>query len=263
MLVPPDSSFVADVAGLTFVGRDFDHQPGYYVTGVEGLILGGSTSYEQLASGGRYSDGELDLPNDRTGPRIITLTGFAYGRTMWELGRLLIALSGALAERNDVGPFDWLEFGERFSTLVRRGTNAPARRRGSTGFADFTIRFRAPSQRVYGASRGLIGPASAITLENRGNFHTLPIITITGNMPGGYQLTAAGFEYVVEQALAPGQTHTVDMRDRILLRNGVAQPGAVSKAERIAIPAGHLRTITLDPVSGSGQISAVEFDTYI
>jgi hypothetical protein len=82
-------------------------------------------------------------------------------------------------------------------------------------------------------------------------------------MPSGYKLVCDGVEYVVTQSLAAGQTHKVDMRDRILTRNGVAQLGAVSAPRRISIPAYSPKTISLVPVSGTGQLSGVTENTFI
>lgn len=263
MLSRPDSAFVARVAGAEFSGREFDHEPGFYVRGVEGLLLGGSTSYEKVASGVGDGDGEYDSPNVRTDPRIITLSGFVYGRSMWELGQLLIQLSGLLARRGDSDWFEWEEFGQQFRAEVRRGADSPARRRGSTGLADYTIRFRAPSQRVYGKTYPAAGPGSSIVLRNRGNFTTLPVLEVTGTMPSGYTLAAGPGRYVVTQALAAGQTHRIDMRNRVLFRNGSAQSRAVSRADALGIPPASRRTFSIEPVSGAGQLTSASFDTFI
>lgn len=263
MFTKPDSAFIARVAGVEFVGRTFNYQPGYYVTGVEGLLMGGSVGYEQIASGTGDGHGELDMPNVRTDPRIITLTGFAYGRSMWELGQLLMRLSGILARRSDKGDFVWEEFGQTFRTEVRRGQDTPARRRGTTGFADFTIRFRAPSQRFFGPAGAPVGPAASITLTNRGNYSMFPIVEVTGSMPAGYTLIAGPGRYIVTQALASGQTHRIDMIDRVLYLDGTAQTGGVSRADALGVPPSTSRAFSIEPVSGSGQIKATPVDTYI
>lgn len=263
MLIPTDSAFFARVAGLDFTGRAFDHEPGYYVTATEGLLLGGTTSYESIPSGTGRGDGEADVENVRTSPRIVTLTGFAYARTMWDLGQRIHRLAAALAEPDEAGWFKWREFGEQYRAWVRRGKDSPARRLGSTGRAEFTIRFRAPSQRIIGQKHPRVGPAQSIVLKNRGSYHALPVLRVTGDLPAGYRLTDGRGEYVVTQSLAPGQTHKVDMRDRILFRGGAAQPGAVSRPGLLAVPKFGKTTITLIPNAGSGQVSGENTDNYI
>jgi hypothetical protein len=251
--------FEARVAGVTFTGRRFDWTPGVYVKDVEGLLGGGPTEHESIASGVGDGVGEYDVANVRTGPRIIALTGFVYERTMLELGHTLRRLDGLLGR--NAGVFSWEEFGENFWTRVRRGGGAPPRRRGASGFADFTIRFRAPSQAYFGDEH-TAGPGTSLQLINRGNDDALPVISVTGAMPTGYRLVGGGATYAVSQALAAGQTHRIDMTDRILLRNGVAQPGGASSPKQIAIPAFGSTTLQLIPNSGTGQASAAWADTF-
>jgi hypothetical protein len=251
--------FEARVDGVTFSGRRFDWTPGVYVKGVEGLLGGGPTEHESIASGVGDGLGEFDVANVRTGPRIIVLAGFVYERTMFGLGHKLRQLDGVLGR--GPGVFSWTEYGETFWTRVRRGASSPPRRRGATGFADFTIRFRAPSQAYFGEGHAA-GPGTSLQLINRGNDDALPVVTVTGSMPTGYRLIGGGATYAVVQALAAGQTHRVDMTDRILLRDGVAQPGGASSPKQIAVPAFGTTTLQLIPNSGTGQASAAWSDTF-
>lgn len=252
------AQFNAYCEGLAFTGRRFDHTPGVYVTDVEGLLGGGSTSYESIPSGAGDGIGEHDVPNVRTGPRIITLTGFVFERTMRELGDQMRRLDGLV---RDSATFSWEEFGATFSTRVRRGAGGRNRKRGGTGFADYTIRFRAPSQLYYGELHSA-GPGTSIVLPNRGNEAARGIFTMTGTAPS-YKLTSGGVEYVVGRSLA-GRTHKVDMRDLILLENGVAVPGAVTSARRILIPPFTANaTVTAVPTSGTIQLTGISADTYV
>lgn len=263
MLVPSDTSFLATLGELEFTGRRFDHEPGYYVQATEGLLLGGITSYESISSGTGRGDGEADVENVRTAARIIALTGFVYARTMWDLGQMIHRLAAALAEPEESDWFAWQEFGDQYRTRVRRGRDSPPVRRGATGRADFTVRFRAPSQRIYGTEHPVVGPARSVVLQNRGSYHALPILTVTGDMPTGYRLTDGASEYIVTQPLAPGDTDVIDMRNRLLVRNGQSQPGAVSRPGRLVVPKFSRATITLVPRSGNGQLWGVNADNYI
>lgn len=266
MMLDSAARFQAFCGGVTFTGRRFDYTPGVYVREVEGILSGGTTEHESIASGAGDGLGEFDTPNVRTGPRIITLTGFVYARTMWELGAVIRRLDGLLHSEKDPVPFVWEEFGEKFHTAVLRGRDAPARRRGATGFADYTIRFRAPKQPYFGerAPENTDGPGTSITLVNRGSFTSFPVLTINdANMPSGYKIVSSGVEYVVTQSLTAGQTHVVDMRDRVLYRNGSAQRNAVSAPRLISIPPYSSRTIALVPASGTGKLSGVAENTFI
>lgn len=259
----PDTSFNAHVGDseIEFTGRRFDYTPGYYVKTVEGLILGGSTRYSSASSGAGDGEGEFDAPNLRVGPRIIVLTGFVYATSMRKLGHMLYQrLGGLLAERDDVDWFHWEEFGEGYRTEVRGGTNSPPKRRGSTGIADYTIRFRAPSQRAFGAEHPPVS-GTVITIPNEGSYHACPTLTITGSMPGYRLVGDDGTVHVVTESISPGDTHVIDMTDGILVRNGVAEPSGIPRP--ITVPAHGHRTITLVPDSGSGLISCTPVDNYI
>lgn len=262
MLIDYAAHFEARCAGVTFTGRRFDHTPGVYVREVEGLMGGGSTKYDSLPSGLSAGDGEADAVNRREDPRIISITGFVYERTMIELGHTLRRLDALLTGSAGLAEFQWDEFGETFSTRVRRGQTQPPRRRGATRFADYTMRFRAPSQPYFGEKR-TAGPGSTILLRNEGTFQSAPVFTVTGNMPSGYKLVSGGVEYVVAQALAPGQTHRIDMRTLLVQRNGVAQVGAAASPRFIGVPAHSVAAVALVPAAGSGQISSEWSDAYI
>lgn len=254
--------FNAYCEGVTFTGRRFDWTPGVYVTGVEGILGGASTSYESIASGAGDGDGEFDTPNVRTGPRVITISGFVYQRTMIELGHEMRRLDGLLVARSDLATFGWEEFGDDFWTRVRRGSGGSVRRRGATKFADYTIRFRAPTQPYFGEKR-TAGPGTSLQLLNRGTYPARPVFTVTGAMPSGYKLAAGGVEYIVTQAIAGGQTHRIDMRTLMLQLNGVAQVGAVSAPRRIEVPPMSPLTMSLVPVAGAGQVSADWADSFM
>ena len=99
---------------------------------------------------------------------------------------------------------------------------------------------------------------------HRGNTPGIPTIRVTGTMPSGYTINGpGGREYVVEQALTAGQTHEIRMRTGWLYRNGSLQRSAVSRMQTWAIPSASLTTMTLDPVSGSGQMTVLLHDTFM
>lgn len=257
----PGVLFNAFLDGVTFHGTEPSFDPGVYVTEVDGLLDGGDVNHESLSSGAGDGDGEFDTPNRRTEGRVIVFSGYILGSSMWDLGKRITQLRGLLAG-DELKPLSWVEFGEEYHAWVRRGSGWRVARRGDTMYADFTVRFRAPSQRILGAEK-TVPPGTSILLVNRGNFPACPTFTVTGVMPSGYSLVGGGKSYVVSQGLASGQTHSVDMYDAILLRNGVAQPGGASSPRPLLVPPSGALTVNLVPVSGAGTVSAVFRPTFV
>lgn len=256
-----DAGFTASLDGVEFRGDEYRDEPGIYIERVEGTLDGGSVRYESVPSGAGNGDGELDVPNLRVDPRIILMQGFAVARTMRELATIGENLRG-LAQFG-LRLFEWTEFGQTYATQVRRGTGNVFEPIGRTGWAEVTLRLRAPSQRIYGAQHPKAGPATTITVPNRGNFPALPVFDVTGNMPDGYRLVGDGAEYIVTQGLAPGQTHRINMRDLSLTRNGAGQGGGTHRGRALIVPERGELTVTLIPASGAGQVSCIPVDNYI
>lgn len=230
-----DRLFEAQLSSRVFTGRTFRWQPGFYVTRVEGLLGGGSVSYESVALAD--GDGEFDLPNRRDEPRVITFSGFAYADSMWELGRLIRQLDGLLAARDASDELSWTEFGEWFSTTVRRGRGCSVTRRGATGFADFTMRFRAPSQRIYGPATRF-GPGTSLALSHRGTYPAPAVFTVPGPHPGFTLTGPGGRRFVVSQPAGAGHEHTVDMRTGAVALDGARQYGVSPRADVWMVPPG-------------------------
>ena len=252
-----DTAFRARVAGVEFTGRRFRHEPGLYVSDVDGLLSGGDVRSTSIALAD--GDGEYDLPNQRTEPRIITLTGFAYASSMRELGEMIRRLNGLLAGKDARAAFTWEEFGETWHTYARRGAGSRVSRRGATGFADFTARFRAPSQRYYGDVQRL-GPAASFELVHRGNYDAQPTFEVAGPHSGFTITGPGGRAFTVTQAASAGQVHRVSMRTGQVRRNGALQTGVVSAGYVFSVPPGAAPV----PVRITGaQASVLLADSYV
>lgn len=250
------AGFRAFVGGAEFTGRRFDRRPGFYVREVEGLLGGANVSPSSVPS--LYGDGELDLPNRRDTARTIRLTGFVYAESMTDLGYALRQLDGILAASRDAEPFAWTEFGQSFHTMVRRGVSAPPQRRGKTGFADYTIRFRAPKQVYYGEAHEFTAGQNVI---QHGTYPSRPLLQVTGAKADGYTITGpGGRRVVVVRPLVAGTPHLIDMRRGGLYENGVRQTSAISVYEPWAIdpdPVGVTHAIT-----GGLSLNGVVYDAY-
>lgn len=228
-----DTEFDAYIGGLRFAGNPFDYAPGYWVEDVEGLLDGADETPQDIPLPG--GDGVFDLPNDRTEPRIIGLSGFVYGSSMLDLGRRARALGALLRQSTEGAPFVWREFGEWFTVPVRRGRGSRIARLGDSRRADFTIRFRAASQRYFGETTTFEG--SYVVAFHRGTFPAEPVVEVPGPHSGFTLYGPDGRTFTVTQSAPAGSVHTVSMRYGHVALDGVVQAGAASSAAVWAIPA--------------------------
>lgn len=128
--------------------------------------------------------------------------------------------------------------------------------------ASYEVRVEAPGAFLFGETN-TFGPGTSVPVHHYGNAPAVPIIEVTGTMPSGYMVTGpGGAQFIVSQALASGQTHRLDFDNGWLYRNNVLQQGGVSRAETFVIKPGVPATVTLSPVSGSGQMTVKVPDTF-
>lgn len=128
--------------------------------------------------------------------------------------------------------------------------------------ASYEVRVEAPGAFLYG-DRNTFGPGTSVPVHHYGNAAAVPVIEVTGTMPSGYTVTGpSGAQFIVSQALTSGQTHRLDFDNGWLYRNNVLQQGGVSRAETFVIKPGSPATLTLSPVSGSGQMTVKVPDTF-
>jgi hypothetical protein len=253
-----DGVFQARCKNVTF-GREAGSLYGLHVDEVDGLT---SVEVEEVGVAQYDGVGQYDFDNRIRDPRIITISGTVHARSSWELGQVEDQLRGLLADPASSAPLTWVEYGRVRWAQVRRYRGWAFRRvPGVDGLAEFTARFRAPSQLVYGESTEY-GPASPIDVTNWGTFRSYPILRVTGTLPNGWTVTAGGVSYEVSQALTPGNTHSVDMLDGVLRRSGTPQPGATISPRILTVPGGSTRQFELDTKGGSGQMVILHRDTY-
>lgn len=248
----PDADFRAQSGPLIFSGDRFDWTRGWYVVDVTGLNSGVSASPDEEARDG--GEGQHDLPNLLTDARSIFLRGFAYAPTMLELGKMARQQGAHLALPEQRGAFSWVEFGEHLTVDVRRGPNWNFERQGSTGFAEFQVRLRAPSQVFYGVDP-VTASGTAVEIENTGTVPSAPGITVTGDMPNGYTIQGpGGRQYQVTSGINPGNRDFIDFRTGLLRRDGISITGAWGQHVDVwSIPPG-VHGLQLVPVTGAGQM---------
>ncbi|MEW1706992.1 hypothetical protein AB0230_07095 [Microbacterium sp. NPDC089190] len=258
----PDADFRASAGSIAYTGGRFDYEPGWYVQEVEGLTDGASTSSEEVPRD--QGEGQHDIPNRLDDARSIRLSGFAYAQSLGDLGRMAREHGALLAMPEQSGAFTWLEFGDWFTTDVRRGSNWRFMRDGDTGFASFTHRFRAPSQVYFGVEPERAS-GTDVYVTNRGTIPSAPVITVTGNMPGGYTIYGPDERvYQITAGLAPGQVDVIDMSVGALYRDGVILTGGVygSRVDVWTIAAGERQNQALLPAAGAGSMTVELFPAF-
>lgn len=249
-------TFDARLAGLTFVG---DGRPAAYTILPEGLVgwLAGGVSMRRDVADRPTSHGQFSAPGYLSG-RMVTLTGQIHASSPFDFEKRLAALSAVLADGGEAPLVVQAE--ETTRAVVSRWDEPETRVLVYGRLAEYKLRLWSPDPRRYGESRNFNGAAS----YHRGTFPALPVLTVTGNMPGGYSISGPdGRVYTVTAGLPAGSVDRIDMRTGWLKRNGVDLGGATGRADTWAIPPGAQVTHTLTPVSGSGQLTVTVTDTYV
>ncbi|MEF2979110.1 hypothetical protein [Subtercola sp. YIM 133946] len=104
-----------------------------------------------------------------------------------------------------------------------------------------------------------------IITQNDGNYEARPVMTVSGNMPGGYLVNGPNaLGYGVTHAVVPGHPHVIDMNDGSLTIDGVRIYGATPiNADTWGVPPAGQAVQILHPASGTGNLSIAVPPTYI
>lgn len=153
--------------------------------------------------------------------------------------------------------------GVALTAVARRGRITPGSVSGRWLTFEMELKFDDPFR--YGSQRVFQGAAGdAFGVFQRGYSPAWPVLTVTGNFPGGYEVTLNGRTVSVNKPLASGSTHTLDMRTGILRQNGTRIYGAIDMAEYFTINPGMKQSFWSNPLSGgSGTFKLSLRDTYI
>jgi len=206
-------------------------------------------------------DGEYDLPvyNDA---RMVTVSGRILTSSHVQLHEAGMYLTGAMKGRFQVaghGPTLW----------------ADAKRDGKIKFTPITdtlATWQVPMKMVdpvkYGDAKQftVLSGSSYTTLYHRGNYMSLPVLTIKGDMPGGYEIrSSAGAIYRVTKPLLSGTPQVIDMRDGMLQNAGLYGGSGVTRADIWRIPPGSTATtIRIMPITtGTATMTVDVTDSYI
>jgi hypothetical protein len=133
-------------------------------------------------------------------------------------------------------------------------------------YAAFQLQLWFANPRRFGETHEVSGGIGVpVRTENRGNFKASPVMTIKGNIPGGYSLIGpAGEVFTVTRSVQPGLSHTIDMATGILRIAGTPIYGAISGfAPTWTMPSGQISTTTLVAASGTATLTVLVPATFV
>lgn len=247
--------------GVEMKGREKNLEQGFSI-GPRGLSGWFESTAGRGAGGGERpaAHGAFDVPILRA-PRAITISGNILARTQTELESMQDQIVGIFADGQAGALEVQTDSGTKSAAVRVVSAKAPEIDERT---ASFIVQLTAADPRRYGDTRSK-GPATSVNPTHKGRAIAAPRIRVTGTMPSGYRINGPGGRaYVVTQALAPGQTHEIDMETGFLFRNGVWQESGTSRAETWGVPPGVAVTpMTLVPVSGSGLMTVFTKDTWM
>lgn len=248
----------ASLAGLVFDGSDATTSPYTIIPdGLKGWTDGVDTRRENIDRPGAH--GAFAMPGHLAG-RVITIAGEVYTSSAFEQEHTLGRVTGLLAN-GDFSQLVVTSSGETQRATVQRN-GAPVITRDRWGLlAKYQLSLFAPDPRKYG-DQHTFGPASAVTVTNRGNFPALPILHVEGNAPGGYTIAGPGGRLIViNRPLVGGIPHRFEMRTAHLYVGGARVLGGVARADLFTVPPGLPATVM--SINAGASLRVVVEDTYI
>lgn len=194
--------------------------------------------------------------------RLITINGRLFSKNheyLHQAEGILNALGhrgGAKLLVDGHGPTQWATVDPRGATELNIVTGT---------FLQFQIPLESIDPFKYGESyspSGAVG--SAFDVFQRGTVEAFPVVTVSGSLPGGYELTLGGRLVSVTRAVTSGSPHTLDMRTGILRVGGSVARGGISYSELFSVKPGMPQSFYSLPItSGSGTVTVRYNDTFI
>lgn len=202
------------------------------------------------------ADGEYDLPIFNQA-RLVTVGGNFYAKNheqMHEAGNFLTAAMLGRLQVTMHGKTQWADAkrnsGIRFTPIT-------------DVIAQWQLRLKCPDPRKYGDTQSFPLSSEYTNLFHWGNYRASPIVTVTGNAPGGYTIQEpGGVSYQVTGQLLPGQTHTVDFRTGVFRINGYIISGQTGITDIWYIEPGNAKGMRVTS-AGTVNATATVTDTFI
>lgn len=136
---------------------------------------------------------------------------------------------------------------------------------GTDDYLRWQLRLKAPDPFKYGESYAPSTTANApLDVFHRGNADAWPVVTVTGSMPGGYEVMIDGRLLEVLAPLVSGQPHVISTRTRRITVGGSRVYGVLGISEPLHITPGMAQNFyALPKTSGSATFKVAFYDTYI
>lgn len=252
----------------------------YISVNVAGLEISGGTGKIVLSPAGidGWDDGVdmrrtvVDRPNsggsyDAPGypdARVISISGRVLANSVEELENIGRRITGLLANgkpgRVQVSTALGVQWADCRLAARTRFTPDFSRRN-----ATFQLQLWCADPRKFGDAAQFQGATGAvISAHHRGNYDASPVISVSGNMPGGYRLTCNGQTVTVSVPAVQGATHSINFRLRRLRVNGTAHFAAFTENQFWTLPPGEASNVLITPVAGGSGVATINvIDTYI
>lgn len=245
-----------NVGGLDFFG----HQ-GPYAIGKEGFTGWDDQEYRSASEARANAHGNYPERSYREA-KTVNLNGFILANRPDQLNHFMDRFNGILAEGRSEKLTVARPWGARWApaSVVSRKTVEV----GGMPRATFSLALSLESPERFGAMEPFSGPiGTAFDVYQRGVLEAWPMLTITGSMPGGYEITLGGHLLEITKGIASGQTHTIDTKTGILRSNGAVVVGGLGITELFTVKPGLAQSIySLPRTTGSGTLKVEVTDTY-
>jgi hypothetical protein len=254
-----------------------------------GFILGGGGSYhvEQVDGWDDLPDfASYDAPRSRghgdhigsqfVRARIVTVSGSIANRDARDgLAQALVAASPVQSDA--IQDLTIETFGRALTAsarLIRR--SLPVGDNYAAGAVPFALQWKCPDPLRYGAIQsavstglptssgglaypltypltyGTSGSSGQLTLTNDGTADAPFVATVTGSLPTGFEISAAGQRIRYEFPVPAGETLTIDTGEGTVVAQGTAdRRGNLTSADWIQVPAGSTTTLQFTSLGGT------------
>lgn len=136
----------------------------------------------------------------------------------------------------------------------------------ATMLLEYSLQVKAVDPRKFGDREVFTTSTSSgsVSVYQRGRYKATPVLTISGNMPGGYRISKGGKSNSVIAALGSSQIHELDLATGILRINGAVVTGGLNDYQWNTIAPGLGQNVSISPLTtGSGTMAIEVTDTYI
>lgn len=244
---------------ITLGGKALDHRDEYGDWGVHTL----EGWWDSPAAKGEEvplpnADGDYNLPVHYEA-RYVTATGIYIADSEARMFHGMNRFSALLAAPSRLhvvgyGASQWADVVRTSQNVITPVTDTVCK---------WQLKMKARDPRKYGDTAQFPLSGSYTNLFHRGSYLASPMVTVTGNAPGGYTIQEpGGVQYQVTGPLNPGQTHTIDFRTGVFRINGYIINGQTGVTDIWYIEPGVAKGMRVTS-AGVVNATATVVDTFI